>query len=72
MNGQLDTHDRRLAWVETVPPGDVQLEEITKIDDADGPQHQGNHDSNNGGRQAPRRGRSDGGSEFYSHPDRYG
>ena len=72
MNGRLDTHDRRLARVETVPPGGVQLEEITEIDDGDGPPHQGDHDSNNGGRQAPRRGRSDGGSEFYSRPDRYG
>jgi hypothetical protein len=72
MNGRLDTHDRRLTRVETVPPDGVQLEEITEIDDGDGPPHQGDHDSNNGGRQAPRHGRSDGGSKFYIRPDHYG
>jgi hypothetical protein len=57
MNGRLDTHDRHLARVETVPPGGIQLEDITEIDNTDGPPNQGDHGSNNDGHTCPRRGR---------------
>jgi hypothetical protein len=71
MNGRLDTHDRWLARVETIPPGGVQLEEITEIDDTDDPPNQGDHGSNNDCRQGPCHSRGDGGGEFYSRSDRY-
>jgi hypothetical protein len=71
MNGRLDTHDRRLARVETGPTGGTQLEDIAEIDDTDGPPNQVENGSNNDGRTSSRRVRGDGGGDIYGRPNRY-
>jgi hypothetical protein len=70
MNGRLDSHDQRLAQVETEPTGGVQLEDITEIDDNDVPPNHGGRNSTNGGRSGARRCRGDDG-DFYGRHDRY-
>lgn len=64
--------------METGPTGGVELEDLTATDDNEVPPNHGGRDSTNGGRGGSRRGRGNGGGDFYgchdSHaePEGYG